>query len=257
MIDEVLDLLGWEKTEYEVEPSARGADGQTVYLDYLLSHADLKIVVEAKRAGGTFAASEEITAESLNKGECSKLLDEAIQQAVGYARGKGALCCVVTNGGEWIIFPTPKDSRRGIDAVIFGSLRHALIDNWEEFSSLLSREAISLGSFERRFYASTIAPDWRSRAAALSGSWHHRRSVRVGLLVIAALCVMTCGTAWYTFSSRMGVKEAIATLQSSSATGGGAYVANAIEVIRQNDVPLEQQSLGGLPRNVCRSITFE
>ncbi len=58
LVDEILSLLGWDKSEFHPETDA-GKAGFTDYLLKLDSHP--RVVVEAKRAGHTFCSTKSHT----------------------------------------------------------------------------------------------------------------------------------------------------------------------------------------------------
>jgi hypothetical protein len=151
VINDVLyGVLGWTHSDVHVEHRV-SEDGHTTWADYVLRTGMTAIVLEAKKVGVTFAELPDARRIQLKgkfvKGETGA----AIIQARDYARKLGVPFAVVTNGNAWVAFPATRVDQVSFEessAIIFGSLKSALQDDYAEFYDLLSRQAVINGSLE-------------------------------------------------------------------------------------------------------------
>ncbi|MDP2225945.1 MAG: hypothetical protein Q8J78_00500 [Moraxellaceae bacterium] len=151
VIDDVLThLLGWEKTDFEHEERV-SEDGKDFFLDYLITTAQTSLLVEAKRLQIDF--SRVPTGRAPLKGSWLKGdLKKAVNQARDYGRKRGVGFCAVTNGDAWIIFPINRRDLVSFEdtyAIAFSDAGIALETDFDDFKSLLSREAVIDGSLEQ------------------------------------------------------------------------------------------------------------
>ncbi len=153
IIDEVLDILGWSKSEYEPE-LATAVGG---YTDYRLTiEGQARLIVEAKRVGIISPLSRAIQSPEYTNSflynnygpEMKSLLD----QCLNYCSHTGVPYALATTGEVWIIMAGFK---YGIE---WGKLKsfvfHSLDDVLSRFGSfygLISRDAIKNNSLEEKF----------------------------------------------------------------------------------------------------------
>lgn len=148
VIDEILNILGWNKEEFTPEAYCRTAG----YADYILStERTPRLVVEAKKIGVTFGLPKnsltlnEYTVAYLKKA-FNKKISEVLEQAQRYCVEKAVQYALITNGAEWFVCPMlPKagkttDSMKG---VYFGNIFG------DEFSFDLMYNLISRESTEK------------------------------------------------------------------------------------------------------------
>lgn len=167
IIDEMLILLGWSKSDFSPEEST----GNGNYTDYLIRvNGQPHLVVEAKKLGTVFTLPKNInrreyTAKYLAN-NCGKELKEAMTQAAQYCNEKGAPYAVVTNGDQWIIFRGTASTQKGwIDfkATVFYSAE-VLKQNFSAFWNLLSKQRILEGSLSEKLgYEITKVPNFAKR----------------------------------------------------------------------------------------------
>ncbi|WP_154716435.1 hypothetical protein [Sterolibacterium denitrificans] len=151
VIDRILrDILQWE--DEDINPEERvSEDGKTTFSDYVLRTANTALVVEAKKAAANFVVASNARKQKLNAAFVSGELGDAIIQARDYARKLGIEFAAVTNGAIWVIFPAQRHDVVRFNesyAFVFPSLESALHDDFQEFVSLLSRDAVVDGSLE-------------------------------------------------------------------------------------------------------------
>lgn len=152
VIDRVIkEILGWTDDDIKVEENV-SEDGNTTYADYILSTANLAIVIEAKKVGVIFElVDKEKRKQKLTNSFVSGELGKAIIQARDYARKLSISFAAITNGNAWIVFPAQRNDQVTFSdsfAIIFPSLKSILKDDYQEFVDLLSRDAIIDGSLE-------------------------------------------------------------------------------------------------------------
>ncbi|HDF5691393.1 hypothetical protein [Klebsiella variicola] len=127
VIDEILNILGWNKEEFTPEAYC----GTAGYADYILStDRTPRLVVEAKKIGVTFGLPKntltlnEYSVAYLKKA-FNRKISEVIDQAQRYCVEKAVQYALITNGAEWFVCPMlPKagkttDSMKG---VYFGNI---------------------------------------------------------------------------------------------------------------------------------------
>ena len=145
VVDRVLrEILGW--TDNDIFPEEHTSeDGRHTFADYVLKTANVGVVVESKKIGSTFVNPSSKRKERLNKGFVSGEVGDAIIQARDYCRSLGIDFSVITNGDSWIIFPAQRHDQVNFQdsyALIFPTLKSALIDDYQEFYDLLSRDSV-------------------------------------------------------------------------------------------------------------------
>ncbi len=150
IIDKVLEnVLGWDDSDISYEEKVQ-EDGSTTFADYIIRNANISIIVEAKKVGFLLAETRKkkrrvlIGADFLND-----VGREAIIQVRDYCRKKSIQFAILTNGLQWIVFPAVRTD--GIifeksNAIFFESLEQALIEEFEYFHNLLSREGVISGN---------------------------------------------------------------------------------------------------------------
>ncbi len=155
VIDEVLELLGWDKSEFNPERAVGGAG----FTDYALSIEDNpRLVVEAKRIGLTFVASRQRLKKveyplSYLKTAFGEMLTEVLGQAESYCKGIGIPYALVTNGSEWLIFQAfsvkglPAEDLKGF---YFGNIFSDTFQ-FDFFWDLASRVATASGALDEQF----------------------------------------------------------------------------------------------------------
>lgn len=147
----LFDVLGWTTDDVSVEESC-SEDGRTTFADYIVRTANSAFVIEAKKVGHAFELPARTRrrmklAGSIMKGD----VGSAIRQARNYCRTKGIQFAVVTNGGQWLIFPAVRTDQVELEdsyAMIFDSLENLLGVEFEDFFGLLSRESVVAGHLE-------------------------------------------------------------------------------------------------------------
>jgi len=154
IIDEILGILGWSKSEYNPEIPASEPSG---YTDYRLSiDGQSRLVVEAKRRGLLQPLPKPIRnpqyENSFLYNHCSPEMKSLLEQCRRYCASLGLLHAVATTGDIWIILLTFK---RGVEwgdlkALVFHSLEDVLA-RFSEFYGLISREAVRNNSLEEKF----------------------------------------------------------------------------------------------------------
>ena len=152
IIDEILQILGWQKKDFNPETYCKGAG----FLDYLLKNGAVsRLVVEAKKGGNTFnSPSQQLTKQeyktSYFKRAFKNNLTEVIEQAQKYCMEQCVSYAVITNGGEWLVLqliPRPGKSVESMRGVYFGNIFSEQF-SFDFFWSLLSKEAIQKGTLE-------------------------------------------------------------------------------------------------------------
>jgi hypothetical protein len=154
VINEILaNVLGWPVEDFNPEEFVAAwspSDGKKrEWLDYHLRCGDaLRLVVEAKRAGMTFALPStrkvrKLPLKQLNENTGTPL-GAAIAQAKGYSLSVGTHSFVVTNGLQWIASLSFAQNVRAEDlqAVVFYDLED-ISKNLQEFIDLLSPDGIA------------------------------------------------------------------------------------------------------------------
>lgn len=152
LIDRILyEVLGWTHDDVSNEETVN-EDDNTTYADYIIKTANSAIVVEAKKIGDSFkfpATSKRRI--KLDRRFVDGATGEAITQAREYSRKKGIPFAVVTNGHQWILYPATRTdgvSFKDSYAIVFDSLDSALGEDFDDFTSLLSREGVIAGNLE-------------------------------------------------------------------------------------------------------------
>lgn len=148
VIDEILNIFGWSKEEFNPEAYCRTAG----YADYVLSlDRTPRLVVEAKKIGATFGLPKntltlnEYSVAYLKKA-FNKKVSEVIDQAQRYCVEKAVQFALITNGAEWFVCPMLPKAGKTIDSmkgVYFGNIFE------EEFSFDLMYNLISRESTEK------------------------------------------------------------------------------------------------------------
>lgn len=167
VVDEILGLLGWSKSEFSPEEST----GIGNYTDYLIRvNGNPHLVIEAKKLGKVFTLPKTLNRkEYLAKyliNACGIELKEAMTQAAQYCNERGAPYAVVTNGEQWIIFRGLASTQKGwIDfkTTIFYS-SEMLKQNFSAFWNLLSKERVLEGALSEKLgYEVTKVPNFAKR----------------------------------------------------------------------------------------------
>lgn len=151
------EVLGWLDEDISPEEHIT-EDGATTYADYILKTANAAIVVEAKKAGATFATGTGNRRIKLSNGFLQSELGAAIVQARDYARKFSIDFAVATNGATWAIFPAQRHDQvrfHESTALVFWTLDDALHDSYQEFFDLLSRDSVISGSLETNLLGRT------------------------------------------------------------------------------------------------------
>jgi len=153
IIDEVLAILGWPKSEYEPELATTVG----TYTDYRLTiDGQSRLIVEAKRIGVIAPLPKTIQrpeyANSFLSTNYGYEMKSLLEQCQGYCVQCGMPYALATTGEVWIILVGFK---LGVE---WGKLRsfvfHSLDDVFQrfgEFYGLLSREAVKHNSLEEKF----------------------------------------------------------------------------------------------------------
>lgn len=149
LIDKVLeDVLGWNDDDISYEERV-SEDGKTRYSDYIIRTANVSFLIEAKRVGVSFYSVPSGKKQKL----CGQIMEgetgDAIKQARDYCRKKAIPFAVVTNGWQWLIFAavrTDQVSFADSTVIVFNSLEQALLEEYEKFSMLLSRNGVIDGN---------------------------------------------------------------------------------------------------------------
>ncbi len=151
LIDEILEgLLGWTPDDMSYEERI-SEDGTTTYADYILRTANTPLLIEAKRMGRTFDTGPSKRRRTLSGPILDGEVGDAIRQARDYCRKKNIPYAVVTNGGQWIVFPAVRTDEvdfHASSALVFDSLESTLGEDFEYFTSLLSRDGVIDGNLE-------------------------------------------------------------------------------------------------------------
>ncbi len=156
VIDRVLEVLGWNKADFNPETHAR----ETGYLDYLLSIENVpRLIVEAKRTGVTFGSPSKNRLRNRYqlrsfRSTFGKPFSLIVAQAEKYAYETGVKYALITNGGEWILLqlllaPGYTDLN-DLYGYYFGNL---FTDNFnfELFWDILHKLSVDSGSLESSF----------------------------------------------------------------------------------------------------------
>lgn len=153
IIDQVLALLGWHKTEYD--PERRTPTGG--YTDYLLALDGVpRLVVEAKRTN-LFEPLPKVLqkrhySNAFLYNHCGLELRALLDQCRAYIAETGAPFAVATTGAIWVVLLGFKAgaSWDKLRAFVFHSLDD-VDQHFGEFYGLLSREAVRANSLEEQF----------------------------------------------------------------------------------------------------------
>ncbi|PHR66343.1 hypothetical protein [Alcanivorax sp.] len=151
VIDKVLfDVLKWTHEDVNVEERVL-EDGSATFSDYVIRTANVAFVVEAKKVGIPFESSPKSRWLKLSTTNLKGALGEAVTQARDYCRKLGIQFAVVTNGEQWVVFPANRIDQVAFNessAIVFNSLKSALVDDYSDFYGLLSREAVVNSSLD-------------------------------------------------------------------------------------------------------------
>lgn len=145
LIDVILTALGWKPPSLTREVNSQTGD----WLDYELSAGgESWLVVEAKRAGNTFALDigEDygVRAISTLQRRGGANLRDALKQAAQYCNDRAIPFACVTNGYQWIFFrglSRRSKSWTSERALIFGSA-DAVLEMFDHFLACLRRSGI-------------------------------------------------------------------------------------------------------------------
>lgn len=154
IIDEILGILGWSKSEYNPEIPASEPSG---YTDYRLSiDGQYRLIVEAKRKGHLQPLPKPIQhpqyENSFLYNNCGSEMKSLLEQCRRYCASCGLYYAVATTGNIWIILLNFKYGVEWGDlkALVFHSLEDVLA-RFSEFYGLISREAVKNHSLEEKF----------------------------------------------------------------------------------------------------------
>lgn len=152
IIDEILKILGWDKSEFHPETHCASAG----FADYILTTDNTpRLVVEAKKVGMTFCTparkliQQEYTV-SYFKNAFKKNLTEVIEQAEKYCLQESVPYALITNGAEWMVFQTLPKPGKTIDSmkgVYFGNIFSEQFA-FDFFWTLLAKESVTNSSLE-------------------------------------------------------------------------------------------------------------
>lgn len=150
VIDGILkDVLGWHEDDLSREERV-SEDGTTTFADYIVRTATTAFIVEAKKAGATFAVATNQTSGKLGGVLQEGTVGDCIRQVRDYCRKKHIPFAVVTNGGCWIIFPAVRTDQvtfEDTQAIIFKDLK-SIQERFVQFWELLSRQRVTEGNLE-------------------------------------------------------------------------------------------------------------
>ena len=153
IIDEVLDILGWSKTEYNPEQITSTGG----YTDYRLTiDGQPRLIVEAKRIGLFEPLPRTLQntdyANSFLHNSCGSEMQMLLLQCQRYCIDCGIPYAIATTGEVWVILVGFK---YGVE---WGKLRsfvfHSLKDvsqRFSDFYGLISRRAVLHNSLEEKF----------------------------------------------------------------------------------------------------------
>ncbi|MGD1862348.1 MAG: hypothetical protein ACFB0E_20570 [Leptolyngbyaceae cyanobacterium] len=169
VIDEILNLLGWDKEDYNPEsPTASG------FIDYLLSiNGTPRLIVEAKRGNATFNKARyslrdvDYTLNYFKKAYGARF-KQVLDQATKYAFETSVHYTVLTNGSEWFlaqVIASPGQKSENLRGFYFGNLLSKESD-FDLFWELLSKHQVESGSLEERLYALNYQPTQDVQIAA-------------------------------------------------------------------------------------------
>ena len=151
IIDSIFfEILSWTHEDVNVEEKII-EDGKSVYADYIFRTVNTAFVIEVKKIGTPFEVSGNNRKSRLSGKLLEGYVGKAIKQARDYCRKKSIQFAVVTNGAQWLIFPsirTDQVSFSQSSVIIFDSLVRVLGEEFEDFYNLLSRDAVINGSLE-------------------------------------------------------------------------------------------------------------
>ncbi|GGB21183.1 P-loop NTPase fold protein [Agarivorans gilvus] len=145
IIDDILAILGWKKTDYNPEKWLSNAG----FTDYLLtSKGTPRLVVEAKKTGQTFKSLTKNTSKTdyeirYLRRSFKKPFSDVIQQATNYCVESKVPFALITNGAEWValqLIPSPGTSLDSSKAIYFGNVFSESFE-FDLFWSLLSKES--------------------------------------------------------------------------------------------------------------------
>jgi hypothetical protein len=152
LIDRIIfDVLGWTHDDVTVEDRV-SEDGKTQFSDYIVKTAFSTFVVEAKKVGLAELELPNKRKETLGRRVVTGDTGSAIKQVRDYCRKLAIPFAVATNGSQWVVFPATRTDGVPFEqssAIIFPNITSALSDDFEEFHSLLSRDAVIGGSLEK------------------------------------------------------------------------------------------------------------
>ncbi len=153
LIDEILDILGWPKMDFNPE-EATSTGG---YTDYRLTIDNApRLIVEAKRIGLVEPLPRSIQnsdyANSFLSSSCGAEMQLLLQQCQSYCIACGLPYAVATTGDIWIIMVGFKYGVEWgkIRSLFFHSLED-IAQRFSEFYGLISREAVENNSLEEKF----------------------------------------------------------------------------------------------------------
>ena len=153
LIDEMLDILGWPKLDFNPEETTSTGG----YTDYRLTiSSESRLIIEAKRIGLVEPLPRSIQNPSYSNSflysSCGPEMQLLLRQCQSYCIACGLPYVVATTGDIWIIMVGFK---YGVE---WGKLRsfffHSLEDiaqRFSEFYGLISREAVENNSLEEKF----------------------------------------------------------------------------------------------------------
>ena len=143
IIDEVLNILGWDKHEYQLEKVTSNGG----YTDYRLSIENQpRLIVEAKRLGTVEPFPRSIQQSQYSNSylynRCGPELKELFDQCSGYCAQCGVPYALATTGEVWIILLGFKYGTEWgkLKAFVFHSLED-ILKRFNDFYGLVSREA--------------------------------------------------------------------------------------------------------------------
>jgi hypothetical protein len=153
IVDSILEILGWSKTEFNAE-KVNSIGG---YTDYRLTiDGQSRLIVEAKKMGRVEQLPRPIQSQQYKNiflyNSCGSEMQLLLRQCQEYCIACGVPYAVATTGEIWIVLVGFK---YGVE---WGTLRsfvfHSLEDIYQRFSDfygLISREAVLKNSLEEKF----------------------------------------------------------------------------------------------------------
>jgi hypothetical protein len=153
LIDRVLEILGWSKSEFQPEASTTNK----TFTDYLLTLDDKpKLIVEAKKFGHVEPLPRTLQKPRYKNSflyqSCGDELHDLLEQCRSYCADHGVQYALATTGNIWVVMI---GFQQGIawpqlDSYVFNSLED-LSRRFGEFYGLVSRDSVKKNSLIEAF----------------------------------------------------------------------------------------------------------